>query len=162
MKIAEKHWLIENLLSLQESDAISLLRSVRKGNSIASSINNLLPKVSTKDTQRIIEEMGVIGNVWVRMQYYPKANEPAQGHKHHHDHVSLLAKGKLRVKVEGHTPVIYTAPTFFKIAAEHEHELIPLEDDTVAYCIFAIRNQDGEVVDEFDGNTAHYGHNHET
>lgn len=103
------------------------------------------------------ETMGVVGNVWVRVQHYPRADVIVKGHKHHHDHLSLLARGRLLVYVEGCQPVEYSAPAFFLVPAEHEHRLVPLEPETLAYCIFALRGEDGEVVGEWNGDETPYG-----
>jgi len=100
--------------------------------------------------------MGFFGNVWIRQQYYKKAGEDHLGHKHRHDHISLLVRGGLRVEVEGKEPFEVWAdkntlsPTFFEVPAEHRHKLIPLVDDTVAYCIFAIHDEDGNQIDDPD------------
>lgn len=110
----------------------------------------------TKDHSKQVVEMGYFGNVWVRKQYYPKKDVDTIGHKHVHDHVSLLAQGSLIVHVEGFAPQVYTAPTFFVIKAEHNHRLVPLSDNTVAYCIFALRDEDGELTDEYNGDNSPY------
>jgi len=165
MNTNQKLWLADFILSNTFENVLPIIKAVK---------DNVEFEVLTKiaefgiaegyrkeegvvDTPKFkTEDIGVVGNVWVRVQYYPTINDKHDGHKHHHDHLSLLAKGSLRVKVEGCKPVIYNAPCFFSVKAEHHHELIPLEDDTIAYCIFALRNDKGEVVDDFDGNTSHY------
>lgn len=95
-------------------------------------------------------ELGFFGNIWVRQNVLSKAGDTFGGHKHHFDHVSLLTKGKVKVKVEGHPEKEFTAPTFIIIKKEHNHEFIALEDDTNWYCVFALRDLDGEVVEVFD------------
>lgn len=107
-------------------------------------------------------ELGYFGNVWIRMQMYKRAHERHEGHKHLHDHISLLVSGGLRVEVEGKESFEVHAgsadkPTFFEVPAEHSHTLIPLKDNTVAYCIFAIRDEDGNLVDDpKDSDTSQY------
>lgn len=162
MSPATRFWLLNKLLDESTSDvhALMLIYAARQGATIENMVAMETPSPANPDMKT--DDMGVIGNVWVRQQYYPNKDKFHEGHKHHHDHVSLLATGRLMVKVEGHDPVIYQAPTFFKIAAEHKHQLIPLEDETVAYCVFALRDDNDQVVDEFDGNTQHYGANHDS
>ena len=101
-----------------------------------------------------IVTMGDFGNVWLRLQQYPKKDKVVQGHTHFHDHMSLLVKVGLRVYVEGKEPFEVWAssnpevPTFFEVPAEHNHTFLPLEDDTVAYCVFAMRDMNGELTDD--------------
>jgi hypothetical protein len=95
-------------------------------------------------------ELGFFGNIWVRQNVLDKAQESFGGHIHHFDHVSLLVKGSVRVEVDGHQPKEFKAPTFIVIKKEHEHNFVALEDDTQWYCVFALRDLDGEVVEVFD------------
>jgi quercetin dioxygenase-like cupin family protein len=77
--------------------------------------------------------------------HFKKADDIEYGHTHPFDHLTLLASGSLRVKVNGKT-TDFKAPHMIYIKAEHEHELVALEDDTVAFCIHALR--DGNGVDD--------------
>jgi hypothetical protein len=96
-------------------------------------------------------ELGYFGNIWVRQNHMAKTGDASEGPKHHFDHVSLLAKGKVKVEVEGHPTKEFTAPTFIVIRKEHNHKITALEDDTIWYCVFALRNVDGEVVGDIYG-----------
>jgi hypothetical protein len=102
-------------------------------------------------------ELGYFGNIWVRQNLLKKSGEVTQGHKHHFDHVSLLATGKVRVEVEGFEPKEFTAPTFIVIKKEHSHKFTALEDNTLWYCVFALRDVDGEVTDIYSGDNSPYG-----
>jgi hypothetical protein len=101
-------------------------------------------------------ELGYFGNIWVRQNYLEKAGDSHPGHKHHFDHVSLLATGKVRVTVEGYPPKEFTAPTFIVIKREHNHQFEALEDGTLWYCVFALRDVDGEVTDIYSGDNSPY------
>jgi hypothetical protein len=98
----------------------------------------------------IKHELGFFGNIWVRQNVLEKTGESFGGHKHEFDHVSLLTKGSVRVEVEGYKPKEFTAPTFIVIKKEHEHAFVALEDDVNWYCVFALRDLDGEVVEVYD------------
>jgi len=96
-------------------------------------------------------ELGYFGNIWVRQNTLHNAGDTGGGHLHHFDHVSLLAKGKVRVSMDGMEPKEFTAPTFIVIRKECTHEIMALEDDTVYYCVFALRDINGEVIEPVYG-----------
>jgi hypothetical protein len=96
------------------------------------------------------EELGYVGNIWVRQNYLEKAGDKVGGHIHYFDHVSLLAKGSVEVLLDGENPQRFTAPTFIVIRKNHRHQITALEDDTSWYCVFAARDIDGNVADIVD------------
>jgi len=93
------------------------------------------------------EELGFVGNIWVRQNYLEKAGDKVGGHIHYFDHVSLLAKGSVEVRIDGQEPHTFHAPTFIVIRKQHRHEITALEDDTSWYCVFAVRDIDGNLSD---------------
>lgn len=95
-------------------------------------------------------ELGYFGNIWVRQNMLSKGEE-APGHVHYFDHVTLLAKGSVRVEVEGKEPKDFISPTFIVIKKELIHKMTALEDGTVYYCVFALRDVNGEVVGDIYG-----------
>jgi len=104
----------------------------------------------------LIEEHGFIGNVWVRQNWLPQKGDRAGGHAHYHDHVSLLVKGSVEVTINDGLPKEFTAPTYIVIKKQYRHDFVALEDDTVFYCIFAMRDINGEVVDIYqEANIPH-------
>lgn len=91
--------------------------------------------------------IGCVANLYSRMMYFAKAGDIEVGHTHQFDHLTLLAKGKLRVTVEGVTSE-FTAPHMIYIHKDKHHELVALVDNTVAYCIHALRDKDtNEILD---------------
>ena len=78
--------------------------------------------------------------------HFRKAGDIEYGHTHQFDHLTLLAKGRLQVTVEGKTTE-FTAPHMLYIRADKNHELVALTDDTVAYCIHALRTHEGDIID---------------
>ena len=94
-------------------------------------------------------EMGYFGNIWVRQNVLPNAGDSAGGHKHKFDHISLLTSGKVKIEVEGKEPKEFTAPTFIVVRKEQKHKITALEDNTIYYCVFALRDLDGEVMEIF-------------
>jgi len=97
-------------------------------------------------------ELGFFGNIWVRQNLLEKVGDTnGGGHEHKFDHVSLLTHGRVSVEIEGHPAKEFTAPTFIVIRKEHSHKFTALEENTVWYCVFALRDLDGEPIDELFG-----------
>jgi len=96
-------------------------------------------------------ELGFFGNIWVRQNLMNKAGDGVENHTHKFDHVSLLTTGKVLVEVEGYPSKEFTAPTFIVIRKEHKHRFTALEDNTNWYCVFALRDLDGEVIEIYEG-----------
>lgn len=86
--------------------------------------------------------MSCVANLFAKQMHFAKAGDVEQGHKHEFDHLTLLAAGSMRVTVNGKTSD-FKAPQMIFIKAEYNHELVALEDNTVAYCIHALRDGDG-------------------
>jgi len=107
-----------------------------------------------------MEQMGVFGNIWVYSHHLNKAGDYNPGHKHNHDHVTLLATGSVRCEVvdddEGTTIKDFKAPTFIVIDKNKTHKFTALEDNTVFYCVFALRDEDGDVTDFYSGDNSPY------
>lgn len=70
------------------------------------------------------------------------------GHTHPFDHITLLAKGSVQITVCGKKSS-FQAPKMIFIKAEEMHELVALEDNTVAFCIHPLRDGDGvgDIID---------------
>jgi len=96
-------------------------------------------------------DLGFFGNIWVRQNVLDKAGEAQSGHRHYFDHVTMLVKGKVLVQVENEEPKEFTAPTFIVIRKEHKHRIVALEDNVVYYCVFALRDLDGEPIEDIYG-----------
>jgi hypothetical protein len=120
--------------------------------------NDGYPVRAARGSLSQMNELGYFGNIWIRSHYFPKAGVNNDGgHKHNFDHTTLLARGKIRVRVPGFAPKEFTAPTFIIIKKEHKHEITALEDDTLYYCVFAVRDIDGNVTDIYSGDNSPFG-----
>lgn len=92
-------------------------------------------------------QLGCVANLFSRMMHFKSAGDIEHGHTHAFDHLTLLATGSLRVTVEGKT-TDFKAPHMIYIHKDKNHELVALEDNTVAYCIHALRDKDSnEILD---------------
>jgi hypothetical protein len=84
-------------------------------------------------------EQVICSNVWLQQIIFEHKGDKRSGHSHEFDHIHLLASGSIRVDIEGHTKK-YTAPAFIFIAKNARHEFTCLSDESVGYCVHALRN----------------------
>ena len=104
-----------------------------------------------------MNQMGYFGNIWVRSHTFKKAGDTnGGGHRHHFDHVTLLAVGSVLCEVEGQEPKQFDAPTFIVIPKDNKHKFTALTDGVVYYCVFALRDVDGDVTDIYSGDNTPY------
>lgn len=90
---------------------------------------------------------GDFENVFWRQMLFRKAGDEMPYHAHQWGHPTILAIGALRVEVEGEETRTYKAPTVIKIRRGKKHRLTALADGTLAYCVLALRDGAGEVLD---------------
>lgn len=90
--------------------------------------------------------IGMVANLWSKQMHFKNAGDREDGHAHTFDHLTLLAAGSLQVTVNGIASE-FKAPQMIYIKAGKEHELVALEDNTIAYCIHALRDHEGELLD---------------
>ena len=70
-----------------------------------------------------------------------------------------MTSGSVMVEVEGqHELVEYHAPNPITIKAEHQHRLIATSPNTTVWCLWVLRNEAGELIDHFEGDTSPYEH----
>lgn len=92
-------------------------------------------------------KIGNVANLFVRMMHFEKEGDVEIGHTHSFDHLTLLAKGSLNVRINGQD-TLFVAPQMIYIKAELVHELTAKSDNTVAYCIHALREKEtGDIID---------------
>lgn len=92
-----------------------------------------------------------ISNVYARCMYFENKGDIEMGHCHTYDHGTLIAHGIVLVemldddgKVIGARP--FVAPSFVFIDKMRKHRITALEDKTVAVCIHAMRDVDGDII----------------
>ena len=92
--------------------------------------------------------IGCVANLYSRQMYFEKAGDVEIGHAHNFDHLSLLAYGSVICIVDGKESRFF-APTMIYIKKDKVHELTAMEDETVVYCIHALRDGDGvnDIID---------------
>jgi quercetin dioxygenase-like cupin family protein len=85
--------------------------------------------------------LSCVSSVYVRQMTFHKAGDIEQGHAHKFDHQTLVAKGSVKITTNGKESV-FSAPHIVFIRKEQVHELVAMEDNTVCYCIHALRDGD--------------------
>lgn len=91
--------------------------------------------------------IGCVANLFSRMMLFARAGDVEVGHTHQFDHLTLLAKGLLKVTVNEQVSY-FSAPHMIFIHKNYVHQLEALEDNTVAYCIHVLRTEDqSEILD---------------
>jgi len=86
-----------------------------------------------------------ISNVYIKTMKFKHKGDTMEGHKHTYDHATFLSKGSILIKNEKMAKV-FEAPISIFIDKNMKHEIIALEDDTVALCIHAIREVDSDII----------------
>lgn len=92
-----------------------------------------------------IIQIGCVANLYSRMMVFKNAGDIEIGHKHQFDHLTLLAKGMAKVTVEG-ISTVFTAPHMIYIHKDKIHEIESITDETVLYCIHALRDANNEEI----------------
>lgn len=106
-----------------------------------------------------------LGNIFVRTGGPLQNGEVVHTHCHNFDHVTYIPHGSAIIEQmtpptdENPSGTVLQAVTksadegrnFVLIKAECWHRITALEDGTIYHCIFAHRNPQGDVVQEYDG-----------
>ncbi len=100
----------------------------------------------------------VSGNVFIREMRFQKAGDVVEGHKHNFAHTTYVARGALRIeRLEGDEVVqsvekrATDGRNWVLIKAGVCHRITALDDQSIGHCIYAHRNPQGDVVQEYDG-----------
>jgi glyoxylate utilization-related uncharacterized protein len=91
-------------------------------------------------------KLGAVANLWTRQMHFINAGDTEPEHDHCFDHLTLLATGSVSVVVDGVTSE-FCAPQMIYIKAGKLHTITALEANTLAYCIHALRDKAGELLD---------------
>lgn len=102
-------------------------------------------------------------NVFIREMVFHHAGGEREGHAHNFDHTTYVVKGAIKVErlgadgaVERIVQVTAGEHGWILIRAGVRHRITALEDGTIAHCIYAHRDAQGEVVQRHDGWEASY------
>jgi len=105
------------------------------------------------DNSTSLSKESIYGNIWVREIAFLKAGDFKEGHKHRFDHLHFLAQGSVKIitMIDNDTKEeeeqTYIAPAWIKVPKEVSHTIIALEDMSFGYCMEALRDEDGEIME---------------
>lgn len=101
------------------------------------------------------------GNLYIRPLQFAnnKAGDVVDGHEHNFDHTTYVIRGAIRIeKLDKDDNVIKVVDkkasdgfNWVLIEAGVRHRLTALEDNSAGHCIYAHRNPQGEIVEQYDG-----------
>jgi quercetin dioxygenase-like cupin family protein len=99
------------------------------------------------------------GNIFIREMRFEKAGDVIDGHTHNFDHTTYVACGALLIEALNDDGSVKQAATkrasdghnWVLIKKEVKHRITALESHSVGHCIYAHRNPQGEVVQEYGG-----------
>jgi len=83
-------------------------------------------------------KVGCVANLYSRMMHFKNAGDTEHSHAHCFDHLTLLASGSV-VCIVNDKETVFNAPHMIYIKKDTKHLFKALEDNTVAYCIHAMR-----------------------
>ena len=96
-----------------------------------------------------------LGNIYVRPNHLAKVGDRLAGHRHNFDHVTLVTQGAIHIDAtlpDGTTRQLdLDAGGFCVIKAEVLHAITATAAHTEFLCIYAHRDPQGRVVQEFTG-----------
>lgn len=87
-------------------------------------------------------EIHFAGGLFVKQMRFAEANTYIPQHAHGSDHLSMLARGSVRVWEDGKYVGDRVAPTGIMIRAGVKHVFMSLQPETIIYCIHNIGDRD--------------------
>ncbi len=80
-----------------------------------------------------------VDGVFIKQMLMKEPGTKVPQHAHEYDHTSMLAKGSVRVWIEGRQEGDFRAPYALFIKAKLKHTFQSLEPDSLIYCIHNVK-----------------------
>jgi hypothetical protein len=91
--------------------------------------------------------LGYFGNIWLKKNILHKAGSFSDTHYHLFDHVSFLVKGEIDIEIDGKITKTFQSPGIVIVPKDKPHRIIAKTDNVEWYCVFAVRDDVGGVVE---------------
>ena len=106
----------------------------------------------------------VSGNIFIREMAFDKAGDVVESHTHNFDHTTYVIRGALKIEsldAEGNVlksveKKASNGHNWVLIKKDVIHRLTALEDNSMGHCIYAHRDAQGEIQQDYDGWTPGY------
>lgn len=93
-------------------------------------------------------------NIYLKQMDFDDSNQVYHGHHHEYDHVTMVARGRVRVTFS-EVPFAgipeevkeYSAVSMFITRSFRLHTIVSLEPNTTVCCIHAVRTKDGKILE---------------
>ena len=108
-------------------------------------IKNYKPLVGQSHNGDPEIQLSCVSNMYVRMMNFKHSGDIENGHSHPFDHLTLLSYGSAIVEVDGFEKH-FDAPSMIFIKKNKVHKITSTVDNTLLYCIHAIR--DGGAIED--------------
>ena len=101
----------------------------------------------------------ISGNIFIRPMTFDRVGAVVDGHEHNFDHTTYVVRGAVRIEALADDDTVLRAIekrasdgyNWALIRAGVKHRITALTDDALAHCIYAHRDPQGEVVQEWEG-----------
>jgi hypothetical protein len=96
-----------------------------------------------------VVEIKMADGIFIKQMFIESAGTYIPTHAHMYDHVSMLARGSVRLWRDGVLIGDFVAPKGIDIPAKTKHTFLALEDSTTIYCIHNIKTAESvEILEE--------------
>lgn len=141
-----------------ESQRVISKESIQKVDSLINDIGltSLIDVLTLKAAPANARQIGPIGSIFFRSMHFSGIGSRIIGHLHNYDHATFISLGSLacifRDQFGNIKEEIYNAPAIILIKKDIWHEFTALSDRVEAHCIFAHRDKEGQVVQDWNEN----------
>jgi|KBSMisStaDraftv2_1062788.scaffolds.fasta_scaffold1424112_1 hypothetical protein len=104
-----------------------------------------------------IGKVEATGGIFARPHHFEKKGDKHRGHYHRQDHVTIVGRGGVLCEIENEDPKEVWAPAIIPVPKDKKHNFTALEDNTNYFCVFVLRDKNGEITTIYDGNDDMYG-----
>lgn len=131
------------------------------GDLLSETASEIIQRLLADARSTTIREHGPFGNIYVRPMDFPDVGSVVRGHTHNYDHLTIVMRGALLCRAYASDPndssyghvgptkeVSVEAPALIRVRKTMWHEFVALKPRSFAMCVFALRDREGNVVND--------------